>query len=501
MTLVVSSRLPSGPGSLQVFVGDFGVGVARPLSFTLDGAPAEPFVLRPLSSVRGPGEGVPSGSSAPRAFTGVYEFRGLPSGRRFRVGVTAGSARNAEQYAIDCATLPERIPDAPSGGFDVLLCSCFYRNEHSAGATAAAIRSVLSSLRPKRSGLRRPDCAIFMGDQVYLDLPTLADFPDRTDWLARKFEDDYRINWHSSLAPLLSLAPWACVPDDHEYWNNFPHPSIQNGNTVAPAGRQRWKRAASVAYEAFAKPFNAQGTDTVDEPLVVTVHPLSFFLADGRSGRDENRRFTLTPACRQRLRAWVDELNATNRVGVFVSGQSLVQAPVAPLQGKLADWEMPNYADYPGLIAELVRAQNRLLLLTGDVHWGRVVSITDAVTGAERLQEVIVSPSSLVSTVLVDQWKLAQGRSRGNPWPRHGGAGAPPTRLLSGTGPGASLRCRTGQRTDAAPARVKGDQIGLLSFDWTHSRLRATVSYFPIHADSTATRPVRVPLFDTSIAF
>jgi hypothetical protein len=483
-----------------VFVADFDVNGARPLAFNLNGAPAAPLALRPLSSARGPNQAMPANSPALRAFTGVYEFRNLDPATRYRVSVSAGLPGALEHSAIDVVTLPSSIPTAAAGGFDVLLASCFYRDEHSAGALAAAIRNLLGSLRAKPSGLRAPDCALFMGDQVYLDLPTLRDFADDSAFLAKKFEDDYRINWHSSLSPLLSLAPSACLPDDHEYWNNAPHASFQNGNTLSVPGRKRWRDAASAAYEAFAKPFNGSGFDSINDPLVITVHPLSFFLADGRSARDENRAFTITPACRAKLRGWVDELNANNRVGVFVTGQSLVQAPVASLEGKVADWEMPNYADYPAIMAELTRAKQRLLLLTGDVHWGRVASITDSVSGAERLQEVIVSPASLVTTVVSDQWQLFKGWFNNNPWPRHGAAATPPTRLLSGTGPSANLRCRTAQNSDSRPAMVKGDQLGLLSFDWTQARLRASITYFPIHANSSLAKAIVVPLFNQAIA-
>lgn len=490
MALVVSSRLPTGPGRVQVFVGDFGATEARGIEFTLQGAAASPEVLRPLTSVRGAANGLAANSRTPRCFTGVYEFRGLPAGSRVRVGVRVGG----EQRLLDVATLPAQVPAASQGGFDILLASCFYKPESSAGAIAAAVRNVSSALRAKPTGLRAPDCALFMGDQVYLDLPTLKDFDDDPLFLGHKFEADYRANWESGLEPLFRLAPWACVPDDHEYWNNAPHASTQNGNTWTEQGRRNWYDAARVCWDAFAKPFNERGTDSIDDPLVVDVHPISIFIADGRSGRDPGRAHTLTPSCRQALAAWVDRLNAEGKVGLFVSGQSLLRDAASQAGGKLADWELPNYRDYAAILAELGRAKHRLLLLTGDVHWGRVASAHDAVTGSERLQEVIVSPLSLVTTVGVDQWKWLKGLFRPSEvWPRHGQGDPPPPRLAFGAP--RTYRFMLGQTTDVRPAQVKGDQLALLSFDWTHARLRATVRYFPVHG--TLSRPVTVPLFDT----
>jgi hypothetical protein len=489
MALVVSSRLPSGPGRVQVFVGDFDVNAARPVHFTLDGAPAQPTVLRPLSSVRGPAHGAPQGSAGLRCFTGVYEFRDLPRSKRVRVGIQAGG----ESKLLDLTTLPDAVPSAGKGGFDILLASCFCTAESNPGSIAAAVRNLLSAIRAKPSGLRAPDCSLLMGDQVYLDLPTLKDFANDPSFLATKFEADYRANWQSGLAPLMQLAPWAAVPDDHEYWNNAPHPSTQNANTWTEGGRKNWRDAAALCYAAFAQPFNGRNTDSVDDPLVLDVHPISIFIADGRSKRDPGLAYTLTPSCRGKLREWIERLNAERKVGLFVSGQSLLQEPASQLGGKLADWELPNYRDYALILSELARAKNRMILLTGDVHWGRVAGAYDAVTGAERWQEVIVSPLALVTTVGVDQWSRFKGLFRpSDAWPRHGSGGTPPGRLTVGAAQ--AYRCTVGQSTEVRPAQVKGDQLGLLSFDWTNARLRATVRYFPVHA--SLSRPVTVPLFD-----
>jgi hypothetical protein len=341
--------------------------------------------------------------------------------------------------------------------------------------------------------MRAPDCSLFMGDQVYLDLPTLKEFPNDAKWLAGKFEADYRASFETGLEPLLRLAPSACVPDDHEYWNNAPHASTQNANTWNEGGRETWKAAAALCYEAFAKPFNDRGTDSIDDPLVLDVHPISLFIADGRSKRDESLAHTLTPACRGKLAEWIDRLNREGKVGVFVSGQSLLHPAASQVGGKLADWELPNYRDYSALLALLGSAKNRLLLLTGDVHWGRVSSAYDVVSGAERLQEVIVSPLSLVTTVGVDQWRWFKGLfGKSDPWPRHNAGDAPPERLTFGSP--RTYRCTVGQSADVKPAQIKGDQLGLLSFDWTNARLRAAVRYFPVH--DTLSRAVTVPLFD-----
>jgi hypothetical protein len=486
-------------------VGDFGVRAARPLTFTLDGRATSPSVLRALGSVRGPEHGAAAGDA--RAFVGVYEFRGLEPGRVYRVGLRLGDV----ERRLDARVVPDRVARDADGGFDVLLSSCFHRDEPAPGMQRA-LRQLLASVRPKRSGGRAPDLALLMGDQVYLDLPTFQDFPDDMPKLARRFEDNYRANWEGHLRELLGAAPSACLPDDHEFWNNAPHASAAIVNSYTAAGRRRWREAATLCYKAFAEPAidpslrlvaphaSAAASDEVDQPLVIDVHPLSFFLADGRSRRDEGRAFAFTPRCRATLRAWIDRINAAGKVGVFVSGQSLLREPASHIGGSLADWEMSNYGDYAEVLAELGRARQRMLWLTGDVHWGRVCSLVNRFN-EPRVQEVVVSPLSLVTTAGLDQTKRAWNWVKGvfgkdDPWPRHSEAESPPPELRLGDN--APHRTRLDRRADGKPAQIIGNQLGLLSFDWTRGKLTATVTYFPIHEKITA--PVRVPLFTLSIA-
>jgi hypothetical protein len=120
-----------------------------------------------------------------------------------------------------------------------------------------------------------------------------------------------------------------------------------------------------------------------------------------------------------------------------------------------------------------------------------------------RVQEVVVSPLSLVTTVGADQAKLAWNWVKGlvnrdNPWPRHSEAESPPAELRLGSTASARHASRVDRRADGKPAQIIGNQLGLLSFDWTRGLLRANVTYFPVHEKITA--PVRVPLFTTSIA-
>jgi hypothetical protein len=395
--------------------------------------------------------------------------------------------------------LPRRIPSAAEGGFEVLLASCFCVQEHNAATLAAALRQLQADIRPTAAGVRAPNCAFFMGDQVYLDLPSLTDFPSNRARLAQKFEADYTRNWGGALASLLEVAPSVAVPDDHEFWNNAPHSSPFIQNSWKKAGRDAWRAAADAAFAAFARPYPQSGGQPGDEPFVFDVSPVSFFFADGRSGRSETHAFT--EPCRAQLEKWVDRLNAERLVGVFVSGQSLFRAAADQISGQVADKELPNYKDYAPVVRCLQRAKRPMLALTGDVHWGRVTRALDA-AGTARITEVVVSPASLVTTAGADElanfWSGLRGLfGHKDPWPRHAAAEAPPASFGTGAG---RYRCEVARAADGSAANIKGDQLGRLSFayDRSRQRLTAAITYYAIQNSPRA--PIRVPLLDISLA-
>lgn len=274
---------------LRVWVGVFQATAAPALRWFLGGTEAAPTPLRELSSVR-PDELLPAGATAtdvPRAFTGVYEFAGLQPDTAYTVEAEAGG----ERAGLETRTLPGEVAGGFHERFNVLLASCFYQAEDRKGLAGA----IISQLK----AIHKPHLTLLMGDQVYLDLPTLKDFPDDLAWLADKFERDYALNWRDPLgyAQVLAAAPSVSVPDDHEYWNNYPHPSPWVGNSLTADGRERWRRAALAAYEGFQLAYPARP----GEPVIVEVQPLSFFLADTRSDKDPDRGFTMPDAAHERL--------------------------------------------------------------------------------------------------------------------------------------------------------------------------------------------------------
>ncbi|MDX9759694.1 MAG: metallophosphatase [Bacteroidota bacterium] len=477
MTVVLHPR--AAPADrLRVWVGVFDVGTAPPLQWFLDSVPTSPTALRSLASARTDAM-LPRGAnpaSVPRSFTGVYEFTGLDANRSYTVAVHAG----AVGATATLRTLPIEVPRVFDGAFTVLLVSCFHRDEDPAGLAGTIVSRLPAA--------RRPDLSLLMGDQVYLDLPTLRDFRDDETWLAEKFERDYIMNWSGTpgYAQILDAAPSVSLPDDHEYWNNYPHPSPMIGNSLSAGGRGRWARAAIAMEEAFQRPYPA----SVEHPLVLNIPPLSFFFPDTRTGRDPARGFTMHPDALTRMHAWVDGVIARRDFPVFVSGQSLYSPPVGSFSGAVKDYELPNYRDYGAVLGELGRLTDAgvpALLLTGDVHWGRVTETRDTRSNRTSMYEIISSPASLVTTVGADQVSAVGawlGGLFGRPksWPRHSDPETPPDLLAREVfGPRFHNTIHHGQR---------GNHVALLRFARRGDGLEFTVTYWPITRDAALAAPV-----------
>jgi hypothetical protein len=439
---------------LRVWLGAFGTASPGAMNWTLDSQPVTPEPLLPLR---------PAHLHGARCATGVFQFPAPAAGsHRIAVRETGGEAE------IVVRTLAPEIPK--DDWLRVLLVSCYYRGED-----AGHLARIVEGLPPAA----RPDFSILMGDQVYLDLPTLADFPDDEASLAVRFEKDYTQNWteRRGLASVLAAAPSISAPDDHEYWNNFPHAAPAIENSWSPKGRQHWGAAASALYDAFQTPAPAARGQAVEIP----VDPFSFLIFDQRSFRLEDQSRSATAEAIDQLDDWVTRLVRDGKHGALVTGQSLLDLPASGFEGKIADRTPANYGDYGPILRSLVRladAGRPALLLTGDVHWGRVTAIREA--GRALFYEVICSPASLVSFVGVDQLKTLGsaiaglfGRNR-NRWPRHADP-AKPSALFAPKILGRKL-----DNVRDEPAQ-KGDQIAMLHLRQSAGTIELKVVYHEIH--------------------
>jgi hypothetical protein len=120
---------------------------------------------------------------------------------------------------------------------------------------------------------------------------------------------------------------------------------------------------------------------------------------DTRLARMRDRSQFVAPRELAALGAWVDALEGP---GALVIGQPIFAEP-AGWRGNFTDWGLADYDQYADLVRILMRARHDLLVLTGDVHFGRVSGCT--LPSGASLVEVIASPFALVDPRVGGHWR------------------------------------------------------------------------------------------------
>ena len=143
---------------LRVWLGVFDAGAAPPnVALTLDGDPIAAVPVRPLT---------PAHVHGSRSFTGVFELTvPVAPGVPHRIAAHAAASSSP---ALVVRSVPNGIPTGD--WLRILLTSCYHQAEDRGGLAARACQNIPSA--------ERPNLTLLMGDQVYLDLPTLNNFPD-----------------------------------------------------------------------------------------------------------------------------------------------------------------------------------------------------------------------------------------------------------------------------------------------------------------------------------
>lgn len=273
-------------------------------------------------------------------------------------------------------TLPDHLPNAGEKPFTVLLGSCFFRREDREGAVGR-----LYSMLPER-----PDIKILCGDQVYLDNPP-TDFviPRDAEWLEDRSFKSYADTWTQSSSAggfreMLKHGGNFFSSDDHEFWNNAPDRGLNVLSfTLTKAQRNAWLRIARDLYQIFQTTSSFTG---------FRVGPVSFCILDTRVNRQPDRSSLIPPADLAGLRAWAEGLEGP---GVLVIGQ-----PLLAEEGSAKDWGLRDYPEFAQIVELLKESEHWVVVLTGDVHYGRMASCPLRLDRGTRLVEVISSPMQLV---------------------------------------------------------------------------------------------------------
>jgi hypothetical protein len=331
-----------------------------------------------------------------RAQTGQYalDYRrdiltNLEPRKSYTIELRAGGKWQAD---AEFTTLPAQLPNFDEKPFTLLLASCFCANKDQEGRLGNTYFSLPHD--------EQPDVKIWCGDQVYLDAPWYhytAHTHSRAELEVRHFEN-YLSAWSQTGTAqgfhyALKKGANYFTSDDHEFWNNAPNWTTLIRDSWTQNGRDQWWEVARTLFEAFQSP---------SPVLRFTVGKLSFFIADSRVNRDADLHNFLAPADMQQFAEWVANLQGP---GVFSLGQPLFATKASGFQKltrRFSDWNLPDYDQFQELARIVSSAKHTLVMLTGDVHYGRVASV--GLQSGLDLIEIISSPTALVDDTVGGKW-------------------------------------------------------------------------------------------------
>ncbi len=314
-----------------------------------------------------------------------FPLRGLAPGNAYALELRVNGQARASATVM---TLPERLPTAGQRPFTVLLGSCFCVAKDGAGRVGNTFFHLPAGARP--------DVKILCGDQVYLDSPwTHYLFATHSpEELEAEFFENYFRTWTqrgpaSGFQLLLESGANYFASDDHEFWNNAPNKGAYVADTWLPGGSRRWLEVAGGLFRRFQ-------TDATIARFEVS--PLSFCIADTRVNRSTDRTQFMTPAELGQVEQWLASLPGP---GVLVLGQPVLTGKTG-IRGHLGDWGLADFDQYTPLVRALHAARHSIVVLTGDVHFGRVASCRLPL-GCDLI-EVVSSPMALVDSKAKGKW-------------------------------------------------------------------------------------------------
>jgi hypothetical protein len=281
-------------------------------------------------------------------------------------------------------TIPWRLPSRAESPFIAMLGSCFYAREDPDGTVGRTYMNLPADAQP--------DIKILCGDQVYLDNPP-QDFlnPLRSrNWLEHRSFKTYVDAWtqqtqgDGGFGQLLKHGANFFSSDDHEFWNNAPDVGLNVPFfTLREKGRKEWWDIASNLFQIFQTVPSA--------PIRFNIDPLSFCICETRFNRGHGGGDGdfMSPANLQAIGQWTAGLNGP---GVLVVGQ-----PFFAVAGSIKDYGLPDFhRQYEELKGYLRQSQHSIVILTGDVHFGRIAVCKLRPELGTELWEVISSPMQLV---------------------------------------------------------------------------------------------------------
>ena len=375
--------------------------------------------------------------------------------------------RQVNERVLDRA-LVRTWPTALGGSerpFRLFLGSCFATRSRTRGGNQ--VGGLVNVLR-KRDAI--PHLKLLCGDQVYLDSPVAERVPDSEPQIRQLLLDKYLTNWGarepstSQFGALLRTGSNLMLSDDHEFWNNYPMPAIY-APRLAPllGGAERAGWFVTAARELLAQ---FQGVPPLFRHYQLA--GVSLIALDGRRRRSATRAHPP-----ELLRQLAGALAQARGPVLLVLGQPLFEPAAARraarwVRSHITDLTLADLDDYRELVQLIAKTGKDVMVLSGDIHGGRVTSVRSA---RQNIFEVVSSPLSLVTPSLRYRDELPTDE-----YPDLPGTHPKYTRIMAQQGP------------------VTGNQGALLCLSRRGDALDVTVEFMESHS-GTKLKPPGLPSF------
>jgi hypothetical protein len=312
---------------------------------------------------------------------GVWTFQ-------ITLGPNIGGATVGIEATVDGQRAFNAVPVVPAAlppeGLTLAAATCFYNYYPTSGATSYRHHLVFGRW------FGRPKLKLLAGDNLYLDVAPgqmfrRGAYNETAEYYAHYFTDDA---YAELLAGECTITTW----DDHEFWNNYPEEQAWLGRSRG-ADRAPYTDAANAGLELFQTALNPDGVVPAGRSYSFKIDPVSFFVADTRTRRTlharADRRLMPDGELAELVR-WAQTLQGP---GVLVLGQPLWAAA-----GSDTDWNPPAFErQYATIWGALTDAPYDVMVLSGDVHFSRVIEIA---VGRGRVYEVVTSPAVHIPSVV-----------------------------------------------------------------------------------------------------
>ncbi len=347
---------------------------------------------------------------------------GLEAGTSYRIDVKRG-----EESLVHCFGATTPGPETTTARLVFGSCHGVSAEKVKAGHRASFLDSAHGRLR---AGPHGPIYQFWLGDQLYVDDPWKHGWKPTID-PHREIINRYRVALGltphpSGLPTILSQGSNHFIPDDHEFWNNYPRASMATlpVHTISRVAAQvkryffnssekphpyhhgAWGCAAGAAFMAFQSADNRAFDEFEPKVSPNAVQTIEF---PGATVAMVDTRWHRTMALRDvsgRARFLLDE-DFDRLAGILERDHLVVLALAKPIIGALSPngWFNESLevgpedyrAQYRKLWANLNRRADRDLptvVLAGDVHHHSARTALDG-----RLAEFVCSPMALIDSL------------------------------------------------------------------------------------------------------